>query len=173
MDDPLAAMPAGKREVLAAATESLGRVPNVVAIVLGGSCARGVAGEASDNSTAGAWVNGGAWIQTPVRNWTSSIGTSTSFGESSTRGCGACGGTTTINSRRTEVPKHRLLRGDAPLPASARSEWGDPRVEADGCHISCRTEGADHPRRLDECRVQPVAVRRLRGFRGHVTRLGV
>lgn len=102
MDDSLAAIPAGKREVLAEATEALRRVPNVVAIVLGGSYARGVAGESSDVDVGiyyreaapfdvngiraaaeslaapgtvpvvtelygwGAWVNGGAWIQTPV-----------------------------------------------------------------------------------------------------------
>lgn len=102
MEDPLAAMPARKRELLAAAAEALRGVSNVAAIVLGGSYARGVAGESSDIDVGiyyreaapldvngiraaaeslagpgtdpvvtglygwGAWVSGGAWIQTQV-----------------------------------------------------------------------------------------------------------
>ena len=95
-------MSAEKLRMLAAVTESLRHVPNVVAVVLGGSHARGFARPDSDidigvyyrqarplpvgqiRSVAekictpgsvpivtelygwGAWVNGGAWIQTPM-----------------------------------------------------------------------------------------------------------
>lgn len=95
-------IPQEKEEILRSAVKALKDVSNVVAIVLGGSYARGVAGSSSDidigvyyraaapfsvaevRSVAeaictsgttpavtdlygwGPWVNGGAWIQTPV-----------------------------------------------------------------------------------------------------------
>jgi hypothetical protein len=95
-------LPAEKRESLEAIAEQVRKIPNMVAVVLGGSCATGLARPGSDidiglyyrevspfspdevRSIAegfsvpgavpvvtgfygwGPWVNGGAWIQTPV-----------------------------------------------------------------------------------------------------------